>query len=87
MEVKITDRIERKLREEHGLEWDDVLTIFEEDADRLDFKTGDTGISFGVTESGWTITAITIKKGNTKWLKTARYMTDAEKRIFRKARR
>jgi len=86
MKVRISDRIARKLKEKHGLEWDDVSTIFDDDESRVDLRKGDTGISFGITETGAAVTAITVRKGNTRWLKTARPMTGAEKRIFRKHR-
>lgn len=48
---------------------------------------GKTGISFGTTRSGATVTVITIGMGSERRVKTARPMTNAEKRLFRKKRK
>jgi uncharacterized DUF497 family protein len=87
MRVRITEKTEWKIREKHGLVWDDVATIFEDDAGRVDYRYGETDISFGATRSGATVTVITVRKGGVLWVKTARPMTDAEKRLFRKKKR
>lgn len=87
MIVKITHRTALKIRQKHGLDWEDVATIFEDGGQRFEYKSGDTGISFGITKSGKTVTVITIRKENVNWVKTAREMTGAEKKTFRKSRR
>ena len=87
MNIYITEKTALKIKEKHGLDWDDVATIFINDEARVDFRTGNTGISFGITSSGKAVTIITIRKGKVRWVKTARLMTDSEKRLFRSIRR
>ena len=87
MEVRVSHNTAFKIREKHNLDCGDVLTVFDADADRVDFRTGETGISFGVTVSGKAVTVITVRKGNIRWIKTARLMTNSEKRLFRQGRR
>ena len=87
MKVQITEKTALKIKEKHGIDYDDVLTIFEGGAEKLDFRTGKTGISFGITVSGKAVTVITVRKDNIRWIKTARLMTESEKSVFRKSRR
>ncbi len=77
MQVRISDRTALKIKEKHNLDCADVLTVFQGDADRVDVKSGETGITFGITASGRAITVITVRKGNIRWIKTARLMTDS----------
>jgi hypothetical protein len=87
MNIRIANNVVEKIRLKHGLDWDDVATIFEDDEDRLDVRSGETGISYGIARSGVAVAVITLKKGDTRYVKTARRMTRTERAIFRRSKR
>ena len=84
MKIRISEKTSQKIKEKHGLEWDDVRTVFEEDGDRVDVRNGETGVTYGLTVSGRAITVITIRKTGVRWIMTARPMTSSEKGCFGK---
>ena len=85
--VHVSEKTVLKIREKHGLDWDDVGTVFDNEEMTVEVRNGDTGITFGITASGKAVTVITVRKGKERWVKTARYMTASEKRLFRNKRR